>query len=246
MKAETERSVDSGIITVRLVGELTTATVPAVRDGIGKAAAQCPVAVIVDLSRLRADETPLACVLVTATDKAHQTWGVPVLLCAAGDGISRALRPFRSFVAVYSDEALARFAVHAHVPRWIHRRFAPLPANTAVARAVAGDACSGWRLPHLRDRARLVAAELAENAIKHAATEYDLMVCHTGRYLRIAVRDGSRTVPSLVGDPPTGSAIMAAGTGRGMRIIAAACTHCGVTRTADGKIVWALMAARRP
>lgn len=91
--------------------------------------------------------------------------------------------------------------------------------------------------------ALLVASELAANAIVHAATHFVVMANYSGRYLRVAVRDRSKTIPAITSQPPPGDSIAPAGSGRGLWIVAAASTRCGVTRIPDGKIVWALMRA---
>jgi hypothetical protein len=132
-------------------------------------------------------------------------------------------------------------AVRAHVPRWIRRRLTPDPPSAALARSLVGDACVSWGVPHLRDPARLVASELANNAIVHAGTEFQVITAYTGQYLRITVKDGSRVVPQVTGGPPATGVIMAPGSGRGLRMITAASTHWGVTMTPGGKIVWTLM-----
>ncbi|GAA2673156.1 ATP-binding protein [Actinoplanes palleronii] len=241
----TEQNVATGVTRVCLAGELSPATVPTCRNVIGKAAAQCPVAVIVDLSDLDRAETRSLRVFAKATLKAQQEWSVPVLLCEPGAEVRRGLETFRTLVAVYDHHWQASLAVRAYVPRWVRQRFAPLPESAADARSLIGQACLDWGLPSLRDTARLVASELASNAIRHAATDFDVMASFTGRYLRIAVRDGSRVMPALVQRAPTRSSIMPAGSGRGMRIISAAGSHCGVIRVAEGKTVWVLISADR-
>ncbi|GAA4607504.1 anti-anti-sigma regulatory factor [Actinoplanes octamycinicus] len=243
MKTITEQSLESGVTTVRLVGDLTKAGLPACRNSIAKAAAQCPVAVVVDLSELHHADPLFGSMVATATFKAQENWGVPLLLCTANSEIRGHLAKFRSFVALYEQRSQALLAVHAYVPRWIKKRFPPVPASAGEARSIVGDACWSWGLRHLRDPAQLVASELASNAIVHAGTDFDLMLGYTGRFLRIAVSDGSGAMPSVIKEPPVTNAIMPGGTGRGMRIIAAAGTHYGVTRTRSGKVVWVLIVA---
>ena len=236
-----DRNLNSGITTVRLAGTLALGTVPEVRGAIAKAVAECPAAVIVDLQGLRHDGEALLGVFAAMTHDAQLHWGVPVLLCGAAPEVRHGLHVFRTYVALYEDCAHASLAVHANVPRWVRRHLPPVPESAAVARTVTGEACLTWGLTDLRNPARLVASELAANAILHAVTAFDLVVVHTGRFLRIAVQDGSTTLPRLSGDPPATSTLMRPGTGRGLRIVAAASTHWGVTPLPAGKIVWALM-----
>jgi anti-anti-sigma regulatory factor len=241
LRAVTERSLTTGVTTTHLAGSLMPATMSACRRIVGKAAAECPVAVIVDLAGLDHAETRALSVFATATSEAQQRWGVPVLLCEPDAEIRRGLETVRRFVAVYDHHWQAVLAVRSYVPRWVWERFAPLPESAAGARSLIGEACLTWGLPRLRDTARLVASEMAANAIQHAATDFEVMAGYSGCCLRIAVRDGSKALPALVEAPRANSSIMAEGSGRGMRIIAAAGTHCGVTLLPDGKIFWVLL-----
>ncbi|WP_250006682.1 hypothetical protein [Actinoplanes sp. M2I2] len=241
VKTAIDRNLDSGVTTVRLDGELSAVTVPEVGTVIAKAVAECPPAVIVDLTGLSHDEDPLLVVFATMTHDAQLHWGVPVLLCQATPGVQEGLSAFRPYVALYEDTSQAMLAVHANVPRWVRRHLPPQPHSAAVARNVTGEACLTWGVEGLRGPARLVANELAANAIVHSGGEFDLTVVHTGRYLRIAVQDASPAMPRVPEGPPVTSTVMRPGSGRGLRIVAAASTHWGATPLLDGKIVWALI-----
>jgi len=244
MRTTTERSLETGITTVRLVGELTLTTVTTVRSAIGKAAAECPTAVIVDLSDFRrAGRVPLS-VLATATYQAQLTWGVPVLLCAAEPGIEPELRAFRSYIALYDDHWRAVTAVRAYVPRWMRQHLNPEPCSAAAARSLVGEACLVWNLPHVRDAARLVASELTANAVVHAATPFDVTVVYTGHYLRVAVQDGCTTKPRLKREPVPEVSPTRYSTGHGLHVVEAISANWGCSRVPGGKIVWALIATR--
>ena len=239
----TKRDLETGATTVRLDGDLTPATATTVRFAVGKAAAECPTAVLVDLTGLHHVAAHLLSVFAATAHHAQEIWGVPVLLCGAGPEIARGLDPFRGSVALYPSHWQASLAVRAYVPRWSHEHFGPVPASAAAARRLVGDACLAWDLEHMRDRANLVVSELAANAILHAATDFDVTVAYTGRYLRIAVQDGSTAMPRPVKNPKASGSIIPAGSGRGLVIIAAAATHWGSIRLPDGKIVWAHLRA---
>jgi anti-anti-sigma regulatory factor/anti-sigma regulatory factor (Ser/Thr protein kinase) len=241
VKSVIDRNLDTGVTTVRLAGGLTARSVPEVGTVIAKAAAECPAAVVVDLGGLRHEDDPQLTVFATVTHDAQLHWGVPVLLCAAAPELRRGLGAFRTYVALYEDRTQAALAVHANVPRWIRRHFPHDVVSASAARAVTGAACLTWGLPDLRLTARLVASELTANAIQHAGTDFDLTVVHTGRYLRIAVQDGSPTMPRIIDAAPATSGVIRPGTGRGLRIVAALGTHWGATPVPGGKIVWALL-----
>jgi anti-anti-sigma regulatory factor len=241
MRTTIERDTHTGAVTVHLAGDLTRTTVPTVRSAIGRAAAQCPTAVLVDLADLERRSPVGLTVFAAVTRQAEQVWGVPVVLYSAAPGLDGAFGPSRSFVALYENRWQALTAMRSRIPRWISRSLTPVPRSAAAARAVTDDACSRWRLSHLRDGARLVASELAANAIVHAATAFDLTAGATRRYLRIAVEDRSRVMPRAApGEPEVGTS-MPPGSGRGLRMVEAISTYWGATRVPGGKIVWALL-----
>ncbi|GAA0460536.1 hypothetical protein Ade02nite_14850 [Paractinoplanes deccanensis] len=244
MKTATHRDLGTGVTTVRLIGELSRENLPAVHTAVVKAAAECPAAVLVDLTSLHWASTGHPAVFATATHQARVHWSVPVLLCGAEPWLVRGLAAYRSFVALYEDRLQALTALRAYVPRWMRRHLGPVLGSAAEAREMLGEACLMWDVGHLADNARLVASELASNAILHARTEFDITASFTGQFVRIAVRDGCHAMPRVVEAAP-GSSIIRAGSGRGMRLVTAASTHWGATRLRDGKIVWALIKAAR-
>jgi hypothetical protein len=91
----------------------------------------------------------------------------------------------------------------------------------------------------------LVASELAANAIRHAATAFELTAGYTGRYLRIAVRDGSPAMPRTADLPPPAGDVPPPVSGRGLRLVGATSRYWGTTRIPGGKIVWALLKTNR-
>jgi anti-sigma regulatory factor (Ser/Thr protein kinase) len=172
-------------------------------------------------------------------------WGVPLLLCGARRELAGTFISFDAFAQLYDTHADAVEVVRARMPCWVHRRMASTPVSVAHARSVVRDACHAWRLSHLQDDARLIVSELATNAIEHAATDFDLTVARTARYLRMAVQDGSVTMPLPASQSPDRDAPPAEG-GRGLYIVDEAATHWGITPVAVGKIVWTLLAAGLP
>ncbi|MEU4689424.1 hypothetical protein [Actinoplanes sp. NPDC023714] len=233
IKTATNRCPDTGITTISLAGELSQSGAETARSVIATAVTECPTAVLVDLSRVSDDDASVLKVFPAITYEAQSTWGVPVLLCEAGPRLSSDFDAVRGGVALYEHRANAVRAVRAYVPRWVTGWFPPVVESAAGARALTADACARWGLMHLRDTAQLVASELAANAVVHARTEFETITAYTGRYLRIAVRDGS---------PDT---VVAAGDGRGLRFVEAVGTRWGVTGVPDGKIVWTLLRAHR-
>ncbi|MEV6345233.1 hypothetical protein [Actinoplanes sp. NPDC051851] len=244
MRTTTGRCLETGITTVRLIGDLTGETIATVRAVVGKAAAECPTAVVVDLTAMAPAAPDHMSVFGAVTHQARHVWGVPVLLCAPTAELRAAFAEIRPLVALYDDHELARTAVYADVPHWVRRRLAPAAGSARAARVLLGDACRGWGLAHLYERARLIATELAANAITHAGTEFDVTAAYTGRFLRIAAQDGSPLIPHPRAAAANGSSPLRAG-GLGLRAVAAASSHWGTTLIPGGKIVWSLLHADR-
>jgi anti-sigma regulatory factor (Ser/Thr protein kinase) len=94
-----------------------------------------------------------------------------------------------------------------------------------------------YRLPHLVDSVRLVASELATNAVVHAQTPSRLTLSHSGSAVRLELTDGS-------GHPPTRRPASPAQTletgGYGLGLLDALSLEWGViTDFNRSKTVWA-------
>jgi DNA-binding CsgD family transcriptional regulator len=243
MMIRTDRDFASGVTTVWLSGDLTWATVSTVRVALAKCVVDHPVAVIVELSGLRAASSALLSVFPTAARRAARDQAVPLLLCAAGRDVAGLLAASRTSVQVYAshDEAVA--AVRDGQPRWAQARMAPAPVSASLARGLVGDACLAWNVPHLYEPARLVVSELVANAVEHAGGDIEVNVALVGRYLRIGVRDHSRVAPRLPTAEPPNPLAPLPDRGRGLSIVHDYATQWGATALDDGKIVWALLAA---
>jgi DNA-binding CsgD family transcriptional regulator len=244
MVIHTDRDLDSGVTTVWLAGELTWSTVSTVGVALAKCVAECPVAVIVELSGLRAARSSLLSVFPTAARRAARDQGAPVLLCAPGRGVAGALAASRCLTQVYTSHGDAVAAVREGQPRWVHAGMAPTPVSACLARVLVGDACLAWGVPHLQHPARMVVSELASNAIEHAGSDFEVTAAQVGIYLRIGVQDHSADAPRLLSEAPPDPAAPLADRGRGLRIIQQYATHWGTTPLGNGKIVWALLLAR--
>jgi len=88
--------------------------------------------------------------------------------------------------------------------------------------------------PGLVHEARLVASELAANAVRHARTQFSITIERRDGEVTISVRDWSSEQP--VPEVP----VMLATGGRGLMLVDALSAMWGVTVKADGgKSVWA-------
>ena len=110
----------------------------------------------------------------------------------------------------------------------------PEPTAPGVARRFVADAL--LRTGHdaaLVNDARLVASELASNAVVHAGSAFSVAVRSSHRGARLSVRDASLRRP-VIPDRAPGTA-----GGLGLRLVAALATDWGVETTTAGKTVWA-------
>ncbi|GAA0920269.1 LuxR C-terminal-related transcriptional regulator [Virgisporangium aurantiacum] len=237
----TDRDLGSGVTTVWLSGDLTWATMSSVRAALAVCVMECPVAVIVELSGLRAERSGVLSVFPTATRRAARDRGVPLLMCAPGRAIAGPLATSHPVAQVYTSHGQALAAVREGRPRWVHARMTPAPVSARLARALVGDACLAWNVARLYYSARTVVSELASNAIEHTAGDFEVTAAQVGRYLRIAVQDYCQVTPRLLTavspDPPAPLSDRA----RGLPIVQFIATHWGTTALDDGKIVWALL-----
>jgi hypothetical protein len=102
------------------------------------------------------------------------------------------------------------------------------------------DALHAWGCEALTQDATLGAAELASNAILHAASPYELAIRRVDSGARIEVIDHRPDlVPTVVPATGTARALTDRGTtGRGLRMVATVASRWGYTTSAEFKSVW--------
>jgi serine/threonine-protein kinase RsbW len=81
------------------------------------------------------------------------------------------------------------------------------------------------------DAAELMTSELASNCVRHAQTEFELVV-RTGREIRVELHDDGEGAPMVLAPTPRQV------TGRGLLIVDAMSSDWGVAPTPTGKQVW--------
>jgi anti-sigma regulatory factor (Ser/Thr protein kinase) len=130
-------------------------------------------------------------------------------------------------------------------------RTASLAADPGVylprrARHLALAACRAWGLPHLADRAALVADELVTNAVVHADTFIELHLRQEAGELVVAVHDGDpRLDPSWWDGEPGGDPEPLANTGYGLCLVRRMVSRYGGYRHREGgKVMWAVLGSQ--
>jgi anti-sigma regulatory factor (Ser/Thr protein kinase) len=108
------------------------------------------------------------------------------------------------------------------------------PESVALAREFVARHLEANFLPGMIDEVRLVASELATNAVRHAKTPFAVTIHRSNGEFTISVRDWSAAVPVA-----RTSAHLADG-GRGLMLVDALSVAWGVAvKTDGGKSVWA-------
>ena len=220
---------------VRLAGQLSVATAPAVRTALVKHLVEQPDALLVDVSGLEVREAQALSVFAAVRRQAALWPATPVLICRPNPPMAAQLAVGRyGRVEVFDTVAEAMTAASTRRLRSIDEVLLPVTGASGRARDLVGEACALWELPGLADPASLVAAELVGNAVEHAGTMLSVRLTLTPRYLIIAVRDGSTAPPRLQGGAPGEVA-----TGRGLVLVNAVARRWGSLVGDDGKVVWA-------
>ncbi|MEU4216441.1 STAS domain-containing protein [Actinoplanes sp. NPDC026623] len=229
-------------LVVGLIGELCLQTAPKVRLALLKGLVEQPDAILVDLTGLTISE-PTAVTVFSAVARQAAIWpGTPLLLCAPGSDVAAALARFPSRLPVYPSIEAA-LAVEPRQQAAVSDMLLPVSGAGRRAREVAVDACARWDVPHLCVPAGLVAAELVADAAARASTMLNLRLTLGRRYLTVAVRDGSISIPKLVAPAPQTDDPAAE---RGLLLVDAVAHRWGSILTGGGKVVWATLRIRSP
>jgi hypothetical protein len=119
-------------------------------------------------------------------------------------------------------------------PVWSHNtRLVAEPLSAPRARAFVCQHLLEHQLAHLIGTVRLVASELATNAVVHAQTAFTLTLAEIDQTVVLALRDDSTSLPRL--SPSQVSDIG----GRGLRIVNALSLDWGISTDSGSKTVWA-------
>lgn len=108
-----------------------------------------------------------------------------------------------------------------------------VPKVRRLVRELLGRAREGWHI-------EVVAAELAGNAVRHAQTDFTVVLSLLEDRILIEVFDGSPAPASL--RQPTGTQI----DGRGLMVVDCLAAAWGAEQTAEGKRVWAELPLAAP
>lgn len=239
------RDLEADVTIVRAYGRLDLVTAPLMRAALLKCVAECPFAVVVDISGC-ATYSAAALTLFPAISKGRASQPVvAIMLCGTDDRIlptggRAALGDMSTFLTCI--EALAAAEAARSTQRHMRLHAPPSLRAPGLARIAIAEACDGWGLSHLRTPAVLIISELVTNAVCHASTDVDIEAIVRGDFLHLRVRDGSPSPPTMSGNGHGPSSVH----GRGLPIVAHYSVAWGfvVNSTGTGKVVWATLRVR--
>ncbi len=228
-----------GLVRVTVTGTLTARSAATLRARLLKCPTDGPVALMVDVRRLRVPRTALLTVFPAVLGSHPDLLAValvapaPMVESWRGSGVL-------GVVTVHETTAEARaHLVAAPVRRYRTLRLPADHASAPAARRFVAAVCAEWGLARLTEPATVVVSELVSNALEHAGTPVRVSVHHREPYLYVAVRDGEPD--SHVPDASPDRVDPAAVRGRGLYMVDFYAATRGVTRTALGKNVWAAL-----
>ncbi len=119
-------------------------------------------------------------------------------------------------------------------------RFPRTPRSSLRARRFVADTLASWDRPGLVDDAVLAVAELAANAMVHAASDFTVGLSRTGGGILLEVADRSHAIPTrrLAGPTALG--------GRGLILVDELGRRWGHRLVDGGKVVWVELGPQRP
>jgi anti-anti-sigma regulatory factor len=163
-----ERLPAYGAMLVHPAGPLTWRNRHHLRLEVLKCFAECPTAVILDLSDTTLVDRVAAAMFVALNREAAAGPGITVLICGAAGDLARRLSALEPRRPLYPGRAAAVRAIGGapEVVDWVDRRLPPEPESTSVAGCLIADACAAWRLPHMIHPARQVMFELVQAAYR--------------------------------------------------------------------------------
>ncbi len=133
------------------------------------------------------------------------------------------------------DDDVALLLVHATVATTAYTNtfiLTPEPRAAKIARSAAIASLTEWKVPELLDITELLVSELVTNAIRYAATPFELAIRQGRDALYVEVSDDDSRVPRLLHPTDDDEG------GRGLQLVAELATNWGARPTSTGKTVW--------
>jgi anti-anti-sigma regulatory factor len=179
-----------GALLVHPVGSLTMRNRRHLRSAVLKCLAECPTAVVIDLSDCELTDLLAAAVFVAVRLEAAAGPGINVLLCGATGALADRIEALDPGQLTYRtrDEAVHAIDQGLPVATWRRARFPSAPESTSLAGCLVADACIDWRLPDLIHPARAVMFNLIHDAFVCSPNELRVIVSQRPAGLVLSVR----------------------------------------------------------
>jgi anti-sigma regulatory factor (Ser/Thr protein kinase) len=241
------RNLDADVTTVQAHGVLDLQTAAELRTVLLKVIAECPAAVVVDVSTCTAAHPAALTVFPAVTHHHARQPVVAVSLAGADPGfLTDGGRAALGDIPVYASTASAEAAAERTRAGQLRVIFSPRTelGAPAHAREMISEACQRWGLPQVAAPGALVVSELVTNAVVHGDGRILVEGTLRGPFVHIRVHDGSTREPVL--GPPLDMSDPLRDHGRGLRLVERHCSGWGFLLRADGdgKVVWATLRAR--
>jgi anti-anti-sigma regulatory factor len=181
---------DQGAALVYPVGLLTMRNRRRLRTAVLKCLADCPTAVVLDLSDCELVDQLAAAVFVAIRREAAAGPAINVLLCGASGAMAQRIKALDPAQPMYATRREAIDAI-GHAPAvaaWRRERFPVAPESTSLAGCLVADACADWNLPDLIHPARSVMFELVHAAYVCSPEELRVIVSQRSDGLLLSVR----------------------------------------------------------
>jgi hypothetical protein len=160
------------------------------RSAVLKCLADCPTAVLVDLSDCHLADQLAAAVFVTVRREAAVGPAINVLLCGASGDLRDRIMALDPSQPSYQTRREAIDAIRGGpvVGSWRRQRLPVAPESTSLAGCLVADACIDWNLPDLIHPARAVMFDLVRAAYVCSPVELRVIVAQRLNGLLLSVR----------------------------------------------------------
>jgi hypothetical protein len=180
----------SGIAIVRRDGEMNEGDRSELRKVVYKLIAQCPAAIIIDLTACGRVPPLIQMTLLAMAVEAAREPATPLLLCAPDAEVARSLALNGPMMRVYPGVVEARRSLVAgpHGNVWIQQRLGRTARAADIATEHLWKTCSQWQIPWMQAPASSVAYDL----VRMARGPFDLHMTvslRPERHLLINVRN---------------------------------------------------------
>lgn len=235
------------VVVVTATGTLAPPTAPLLRDAVIDAMVRQPIAVILDVDKLRVPIPTHGLGIIDLVVHSMVRWTGTQLRLVAGSGSAGWLPPRggpsgpyaragTTVVRVYPNLAAAQPPELATARRRVMLSLPALARSVPEARAFAQTVSHRWNCGTIAAEVELITSELTTNALRHARSDMVIRFERLGSRLSIAVSDSCTRPAVLIRDDNPLRPF-----GRGLSVVRAVARLGQTPITNSGKTVWAVL-----